>query len=487
MSRRGMPLTLYGASTGTDRTSGRNSLAFLAVLGLALTPTAKVRAQALPVDSVLTLPHALAIAEARDPRLRGRASEVRAAEHTVTLSAQRLLPSIDLGAQVARATDNNITGASFPQAVVLPVSGPVRTTSSGTQVYGSAIGAMVAWAPFTFGQVGAQRRQARAELRLANAGMSGELFDERVTVATAYLGLLRARELVRVQRQSLVRAEASARAVRALAASGLRPGADSLLAGAEVSRARIDLLAAERDAANAGGRLGELLGAWSEVPQLSSTPFLDTIPDVPATRPPPDLAQHPHLEPFIARVAIGAARQAIAAGSALPRLSLVGAITARGSGIAPDGVIDRSFSGGIAPERTNVAVGVMVNLPLTDALFSGSRAGIESARLDAARAELSAQEDHVRAGLLAADANLSLALSVSREVPLQLSAASAAYQQVSSRYAAGLATLPELAQAQLILTRAEVDSVLARVAAWTAWLDRCASQGNLAPFLASVP
>ena len=69
---------------------------------------------------------------------------------------------------------------------------------------------------------------------------------------------------------------------------------------------------------------------------------------------------------------------------------------------------------------------------------------------------------------------------------LAFGTASAAFAQVSSRYAAGLSTLPELAQAQLVLTRAEADNVLTRIAAWGAWLDRCAAQGDLTPFLASV-
>lgn len=457
------------------------------LVGSAIAHPALIRAQTAR-DSTLTLEHALRIAEAHAPRLQARASDVRGARDAVTLSNEALLPSVDAGGQVLRATDNNVTGLLFPQPVILSVSGPVRPSASGATTYGSAFGVALSWSPITFGRVDSQRRQARAALSLARDNLTSTLFDERSRVAAAYLDLLTAQELVRVQQQAVTRTQAAARSVRALAASGLRPGVDSLLVIADLSRAQIDLISARRNAVSAKSQFAELLGTPNQLPPLEGSRFLENVPDAAAmgTAPPADLSGHPRIQPFVAQVAVSEARRAVAAHASLPRLSVVAGLSARGSGIASTGSVDGSSSGGLSPVRSNTAVGLMFSVPMLDVLFTGPRAGVEQGRLDADRFELAAQEDHLRSQLTAADTNMMLAGAAAREVPNQLAAATAGYQQTNSRYSAGLSTLAELAQAQYLVTRAEGDAIVTRIAAWRAWLDQCTARGDLGPFLMSV-
>ena len=462
----------------------RSRLLALAAVIVSHTPAAF--GQQSGADSARSLADARRLAEAHAPRLKARDADVRGAQDALRLSGSRLLPSLDLGAQAARATDNNITGLLLPQSTVFPISGPVRASSSNSTVYGSAYGAVVSWSPFTFGQKTAEIRQAREELTLARDNSLGELFDLRVRVAATFLELLNARELVRVQQQSVARAEASLRAVRALAASGLRPGVDSLLAIADASKARIDLSLAQRTAVYAGARLTELLGTAGDAPPLARGVFLDSLPAAAATGRTPDPSLHPHVQPYVARVSISDAREAATARQSFPRFTVVGALFARGSGIAPDGSVQSDLSSALSGFRRNSALGLTVSLPVLDALFTSPRTGVARARLDADRAELVAQEDHLRTQRSAAEANLEVANETLREVPVQLAAASAAYDQMSARYAAGLATLAELAQTQYALTRAQADHVIAHVGAWAAWLDQCAALGDLTPFLVYV-
>jgi outer membrane protein TolC len=458
-------------------------------LALAVVPGSLLDAQNPPRDS-LTLGQALSIATAHAPRLRARESAIQGARSGVTLSNERLLPSFDVGGQIAHATDNNITGASFPQPTILPVSGPVRPATDGAPIYGNGFGALLAWTPFTFGQTTWQRRQARSELGLALDNASGELFEVQVRVSAAYLELLRQQELIRVQQQSLARADALALSVRTLVANGLRPAADSLLAMADVSRARIDVFTARRNTSNAQSVFSELLGIDAP-PAIAAAPFLDPLPSDADTTTlsgatPVDLSKHPRLKPFISRVAVSEAHEAVMARSSFPRVSFLGGLAGRGSGIAPNGTIDRSFSGAFSGERVNLATGVMVSVPLMDAFFTGPRTAVERIRTDADRAELTTEQDHLRAQLASSNADFGVAALVSREAPIQLAAAAAAYRQMNARYAAGLATQAELAQAQYLLTRAETDALVARIGAWTAWLNLCAARGDLAPFLRSV-
>ena len=59
-------------------------------------------------------------------------------------------------------------------------------------------------------------------------------------------------------------------------------------------------------------------------------------------------------------------------------------------------------------------------------------------------------------------------------------------RQARARYESGLANLTELADAQRLLTNAEIDDSLARLQIWRARLAVAAAAGDLQPFLADV-
>ncbi len=75
---------------------------------------------------------------------------------------------------------------------------------------------------------------------------------------------------------------------------------------------------------------------------------------------------------------------------------------------------------------------------------------------------------------------------VARNTPIQVDAARTTEQQASARYKAGLATIVEVAEAQRLLTQAEIDDALARLSIWRAMLALAAAEGDLAPYLDQV-
>ncbi len=66
---------------------------------------------------------------------------------------------------------------------------------------------------------------------------------------------------------------------------------------------------------------------------------------------------------------------------------------------------------------------------------------------------------------------------------MQLAAARQSESQARARYDAGLAGLSEVADAQSLLARAEMQDALARVDVWRALLAGAVAQGDLGPFL----
>ena len=58
-----------------------------------------------------------------------------------------------------------------------------------------------------------------------------------------------------------------------------------------------------------------------------------------------------------------------------------------------------------------------------------------------------------------------------------------ASQQATARYQAGLGTIVEVAEAQRLLTQAQIDDALSRLSVWRAELAVTAADGDIQPFL----
>ena len=70
--------------------------------------------------------------------------------------------------------------------------------------------------------------------------------------------------------------------------------------------------------------------------------------------------------------------------------------------------------------------------------------------------------------------------------PVQASAAGSAARQATARYEAGLGNIDEVAEAQRLLTQAEIDDVLARLTVWRGLLGIASAAGDIRPFVAEA-
>jgi outer membrane protein len=127
-----------------------------------------------------------------------------------------------------------------------------------------------------------------------------------------------------------------------------------------------------------------------------------------------------------------------------------------------------------------------VTFPLFD--FASIRAR-EAGQSAAIRAE-TARSQQIALELMArwnvAVANLEGSRSVAANTPVQVKAARAATQQATARYQSGLGTIDQVAEAQRLLTQAEIDDALARLGVWRGLLGVAAAAGDIQPFLAEV-
>jgi len=463
-----------------NSSKGNNSTAmrFLPIFLLAATLAGQ---EAYPTN--LTLTQTVETALKNYPSIRVSQEQINAAAAGIQLARTAYLPRVDMVAQANRATRNNVFGLLLPQNVIPSMSGPVLGTDNLGTAWGSAIGTLVTWEPFDFGARDASVAAATAARTRQEATLKRTEFDVGAAAADAYVTLIAAQETVAAAQAGVDRAGVLARTIGALVNAQLRPGADASRAQAELAAARTQLIQARQAVEVARANLSQFVGA-EPARIAASAPKLLQLPPENAVAP-LDTAANPIAIEQNAAVDQLRAQLHILERSYFPRFYLQGAAYARGTGAEVNGTNLGGFNG-LAPNYQNYAVGFSVSFPVFDIASIRAKETAQSAtiRAETARAQQIAVE--LKARWNAAVANLGGARNVAANTPVQVTAARAANDQATARYRSGLGNIDEVAEAQRLLTQAEIDDALARLAVWRALLGIAIAVGDLQPFLAEA-
>jgi outer membrane protein len=448
--------------------------------GLLLVAAGRLVAQQ---STPLTLAQAVERSLGNYPAIRVSQEQMNAAAAGIRLARTAYLPKIDVLVQVNRATRNNVFGLLLPQSVIPPMSGPVIGTNNSGTVWGSAVGALVTWEPFDFGLRQASVAVASAAQAESEAVVKRTQFDVAVATADAYLTLVAAQEAVRAAQAGVDRADVIARTITAQVNAQLRPGADQSRAEAELAAARTQSIQARQAVEVARATLGQFTGI---------EPSRITVVNGGLARLPPEqtpAALNPAANPVAIEqngvVEQSRARLRVLERSYFPKFYLQGSAYARGTGAETDGARLGGVNG-LGPTVQDYALGVTVTFPVLDLPSLRAREAAQRAniRSQTARAEQIAVD--LRAQWNRAVAGLDGARRIAVNTPVEVSAARSATQQAAARYQAGLGNIDDLAEAQRLLTNAEIDDVLARLNVWRGLLGIATAAGDIQPFIAEV-
>ncbi len=141
---------------------------------------------------------------------------------------------------------------------------------------------------------------------------------------------------------------------------------------------------------------------------------------------------------------------------------------------------------GLAPTTQNYALGFTVTFPVFDLPSIRAREAGQAATIRAETARYQQIAMDLKARWNAAVATLDGARSVAANTPVQVAAARAAAEQATARYQAGLGNIDEVAEAQRLLTQAEIDDALARLGVWRGLLAVATAAGDIQPFVAEA-
>jgi len=437
----------------------------------------------LPAQQPLTLSRVIEDSLKNYPSIRVSQEQSNAATAAIQLARAAYLPRVDAVAQINRATRNNVFGLLFPQNVIPSMSGPVIGSNNLGSVWGSAVGALVTWEPFDFGLRAAGVEVANAARAQSEAAVRRTRFDIAVAAADAYLTLVAAQETTRAAQAGVERADAVVRTITAQVNAQLRPGADQSRAEAERAAAETQLIEAQQAVDVARANLAQFVGGDPSSVAITAGSLLQFPPDqTPASM---NTAANPALIEQNAALDQARAQLRILERSYFPRFYLEAAAYARGTGAETNG--DRLGGlNGLAPNFQNYALGFTVTFPVMDLPSIRARRAEQNALIRSQEAKSEQIAVDLRAQWNRAVAVHGGARRVANNTPAQVSAARATVEQATARYRSGLGNVDEVAEAQRLLTQAQIDDALARLAVWRGLLSIAAAAGDIQPFVAEA-
>lgn len=250
-----------------------------------------------------------------------------------------------------------------------------------------------------------------------------------------------------------------------------------------MAAARTQLIQAQQAADIARATLSQFVGLEPGQISLGAPGLLQLPPD--HVVPPIDPAANPITREQNAAVEQTRAQLKALGRSYFPRFSLQGSAYARGTGAETNGHILGGVNG-LAPNVQNYALGFSVTFPVFDLPSIRAREAAQSATMRAQIAKSDQIATDLRARWNTAVAMVNGARKIAANTPVQVSAARTATRQATARYESGLGTITEVAEAQRLLTQAEIDDALARLGVWRGLLAVAVASGDIQPFVAEV-
>jgi outer membrane protein TolC len=427
-----------------------------------------------------TLREAVSNALDRYPATRVSVEQMSAAASAINLAKTAYLPRLDFSAQANRATRNNVFGMLLPPGGVPSISGPVLETISLDSVWGSALGLEVSWEPFDFGFRSANVALAEAGRRRAETAVDFTRFEVSNATADAFLTVVASQQTAIAAEAGVRRSQVLRDMVEAQVKAQLRPGADLSRARAELAIAETQLIQAQQAIGVAKASLSQFLGG--DPAGISTQPglLLELPPPAEASTSPGPA--HPLLAQQNAAIQEVQASRRVLDKSYYPKFELVGVSYSRGTGAMTDGTTGGGLTG-LAPNVYNWGIGFGITFPLFDLPAIKARKEMASYQERAETARYQQVQQDLSAGWARARAEVEGARRVAQNTPIQLEAARDAERQATARYKSGLGTLIEVADAQRLVTQAEIDDSIARLNVWRRMLGLAAAEGDLEPFL----
>jgi outer membrane protein TolC len=418
------------------------------------------------------------------PRIMEKKAQVHAATANVLDTKHQFLPAVRFNDQVNIGSDNSMAGSYFPFSIIPSTSSGVRESPDMQAAAGNVAVVYAEYDLIDFGYKQARVEFARANESFRSADLQRELYVLHSRLCSAYFNLLISESKLAVENQTVDRYSMIFTIIRALTLSGLRPGSDSSLAMAELSKSRITANLLEEQVRNYREEISYLSGLPTDKIFVDLQLISDfekkrgnQIPYTQTTNPLIDYYEH------LKNVYISNER--LISSSYLPKIMLTGAYWARGSSIVYNDQY-KSMDQGLGFQRFNYLAGVSFQYDLFNSLHKKDKLRSFGFEREAAVLELQQQVLSLASSSRQAQHAIDITEKNLLELPVQMRAASDTYNQKLAQYKAGIISLIDLTNAAFVLDRSLNDYVDAVGHWWQASLSKAIAGGSLPEFVQSI-
>ena len=439
-------------------------------------------------QKVLSMKDAEQIALTNYGTIKAKANQLNSSKAYLTETKTEYLPDVSLSAQQDYGTVNGQNGPLYGyKGLSVASSGPVTAKQNWNAAFGSLYLANVNWDFFSFGKAVEKVKVQGAVVKLDETDLAQEQFEHQVRVAATYLNLLAAQQLSKAQQDNLNRSIDLQKVVIARVKNGLNPGVDSSQANAEVSAARIALTNAQQTEQDQSNQLAIYLGIPPQNFQLDSV-FVTKAPVNLDPQSNLSFDNHPLLQFYRNRIGVSDEQAKYYSTFSYPTFTLFGVYQGRGSGFnsgysADQSAYNSSYGAGADPTRYNYLFGVAMVWNITNPFRIHYQVKSQKYTSEQLKNEYDLVGEQLRDQLILANTRIDNALKNYREVPVEVKAATDAYNQKFALYKNGLANIVDFTQALYILNRAEVDNYIAANNMWQALLSKAAAKGDFGIFI----
>ncbi|MBS1663001.1 MAG: TolC family protein [Bacteroidetes bacterium] len=417
------------------------------------------------------------------PALLQKKAQLAAARAGVTDAKHAYLPASYLGDEMVVATDNSTPGSYLSFGVIPSSSGGIRSSNNYQAALGNYAFFSNQYELINFGLKKATVNNAEAFSSLSQADLDRENYLVKWQVGKLYLEILKMEFQLGIDRENIGRYEKVYTVIQAVTQSGIKPGADSALAMAELSKTRTTYNQTYGQLRQLQQQLSFMTGVAADGLEIDTTSarlnvrLSDTVGA--------SAAGNPLLDYYQKQKSLYQRNEELVKKSYLPKILLTGIAWARGSSIDYQ---DHYQSGltGWGYQRFNYMGGLTFQYNLFNTVHRKDKAAIAHNNLLATDYGLQQQALALQNVGNKAEEGIRAAMKNLQEIPIQVHAAEDAYNQKTAQYKAGIINLVDLTNASFVLYRSQSDYVQTLSDWLTANLDKAAAAGELDQFIQSI-
>jgi len=421
------------------------------------------------------------------PLLMQKTALFDAAKAGVTDARHAYLPSAFVADQVNAGTDNALPGSYFSFGIIPSSSDGIRSENDYQTASGNIAILQSNYELMNFGLKRARIRNAESFADLSQADLNREIYLLKWDVGKLYFDILKNQLQLGIDQQNVERYNTIYTIIHAITESGIKPGADSSLAIAELSKSRISYNQTMGHIRQLQQQLAYLTGInidritidtaqtknyLSALNILSGGAYLDTL-------------NNPLTDYYIKQKNLQLQTEDLVKKSYLPKVFLTGAGWARGSSIDYTGEY-KALSEGLGYQRYNYMIGVSLVYDLVNPVHRKDKLAISHYNTVASDYDLQQQVLLLKNVSNQADEAIRTSVKNLFEIPIQIKASQDTYDQKTAQYKAGIINLIDLTNASFVLYRSQSDYVQTLSDWLLANLDKAAATGDIDLFIQSI-